>query len=193
RPGEPSSCVPVGYGGEATWNEFNYFGLGTSSGGGISSLYKQPAYQAGSMNKGTTLLGVPFKVTGRSTPDVSFSSAIDGGVLAYLGFIGRWAVFGGTSAASPAWASIIALLNQAHGKSVGFINPAVYKLGLTQVATALKGAFHDITSGNNDDIGAVLGAEFGVDGYTATPGYDLTTGWGTPNVSVFINNIQTFL
>ena len=189
RPGVPSSCTPVGYGGEGTWNEIFSFGPATQSGGGISTLYKQPSYQAGSMNKGTTLLGVPFKVNGRTTPDVSFNSAINGGVLAYLGFLGLWAVFGGTSASSPAWAGIIALLNQAHGGPVGFVNPAIYKLGLTQPSSHFAGAFHDITTGNN----AVCSGYCGEDGYVAGTGYDLTTGWGTPNVSVFIHAIQPYL
>ena len=45
RPGVPSSCTPVGYGGEAAWNEFNDFGFGTSTGGGVSTLYRLPFYQ----------------------------------------------------------------------------------------------------------------------------------------------------
>jgi subtilase family serine protease len=124
--------------------------------------------------------------TSRTVPDVSFNAAIHGGVLAYLGFLGVWAVFGGTSAASPAWAAIIALLDQAHHGPVGFVNPAIYRLG------ALGGnSFHDITSGDNSDVNGEL--SFLVDGYSATPGYDLANGWGTPNVSAFITHILPLL
>ena len=178
RPGEPSSCVPVRYGGEGAWNEWDYFGLATSTGGGISSLYPRPYYQWRLPKTVTTTLGVKVPVTGREVPDVSFNSAIYGGVLAYLGFFGLWAVFGGTSASSPAWAGIIALLNQANGRPVGFINPEIYGLNHWTIARS----FHDITVGNNSDTGT----QFGLDGYNAGRGYDLTTGWGTPDVAHFI-------
>jgi subtilase family serine protease len=124
------------------------------------------------------MLGEHVKATGRLTPDVSFNSAVYGGVLAYLGFIGTgtWAVFGGTSAASPAWAGIMALVNQAHGSPMGWVNPAIYNIGNSR-------AFHDITSGNNADCSGLCGE----DGYVAGRGYDLTTGWGTPDVTNLIH------
>jgi len=176
RPGEPTSCFPTGYGGESTWNEVTTFSsIGYTSGGGISMLYPTPWYQFDVHHRFTTLLGNTVTATGRMTPDVSFNSAVYGGVLAYLGFLGRWAVFGGTSAASPAWAGIMALANQANGRPLGFVNPAIYLLGYSH-------AFHDITQGNN----AVCAGLCGEDGYVAGKGYDLTTGWGTPNVSFLV-------
>ncbi len=183
RPGEPTSCIPTGYGGESTWNEVTDFTLtggyiGYTSGGGISTLYSRPSYQQDLPYKFKTLLGNTVKATGRMTPDVSFNSAVYGGVVAYLGFEGRWAVFGGTSAASPAWAGIMALANQANGRPLGFVNPAIYEIGNSR-------SFHDITQGNN----AVCAGLCGEDGFLAGRGYDLTTGWGTPNVSAFINAI----
>jgi subtilase family serine protease len=184
RPGVPTSCFPVGYGGEGTWNEFNTFGLRTSSGGGVSSLYGRPNYQTDLPPKFATIMGATVQGNGRLTPDISFNSAIDGGFLAFLGFLGRWAVFGGTSAASPALAGVVALLNQAHGGPVGFLNSAIYQLGASSSSSS---AFHDITVGNNSDT---LG-QFGVDGYAAGAGYDLTTGWGTPDVTNFIADINT--
>jgi subtilase family serine protease len=195
RPGEPSSCFAVGYGGEGVWNEFDAFGgsIGRVSGGGMSILYGRPSYQGPTPNRVTTLLGDTFKVTGRATPDVSFNSAAHGGVLAPLGFLGgAWAVFSGTSASSPAWAAIIALLDQAHHGPVGFVNPAIYKLGHAQQSHHFMGAFHDITDGQNSDLGS-LASTYGVDGFSAAPGYDMATGWGTPNVSVFIQNVLTFV
>ena len=192
RPGEPSSCVPVAYGGESAWNEAIAFqAVGYSTGGGVSSLYSRPSYQDETPKSVTTLLGTTVStLTGRTTPDVSFNSAVYGGVLAYLGFLGRWAVFGGTSASSPAWAAIIALLNEANGDPVGFINPAIYSLAeSTHGGFGFFGPFHDITSGNNADCSGLCGE----DGFVATRGYDLTTGWGTPNVSAFIQGIQHYL
>ena len=193
RPGEPSSCVPTGYGGEAAWNEWGTFGLGTSTGGGVSSLYPVPKYQNHVMDSVTTLLGDTVAVTGRTVPDVSFNSAIHGGVLAFLGFIGPgiWAVFGGTSAASPAWAGIMALADQANHKSLGFVNDQIYKIGQKASDGHKDGpkggaAFHDITVGENSDTAGL----FGVDGFVAGTGYDLTTGWGTPDVTAFINQIS---
>jgi len=239
RPGVPSSCVPVGYGGESTWNEFNLFSVGTSSGGGVSSLYSRPSYQQDLPRTVTTLEGNTVKVNGRTTPDVAFNSAAQGGWLAPIGFITNsctssvcpgpdWAVFSGTSAASPAWAGIIALLDQANDGPVGFINPAVYQLGENSESQGHGGSqsqtnfgfgsspFHDITNGNNSDTAGNFysnpgfcyvgdptpgypvssppsGCQSFFDGFVATHGYDLTTGWGTPNVSAFIHGIQQYL
>jgi subtilase family serine protease len=76
---------------------------------------------------------------------------------------------GGTSYAAPVWAGFLALVNQqavARGKKpVGFINPAVYAIG---TGTSYSGDFHDSTSGNNGK-------------YFAVKGYDLVTGWGSPD------------
>lgn len=83
-------------------------------------------------------------------------------------------LYGGTSFAAPLWAGYLALVNQqavAEGKStLGFINPALYDIGL---GASYDADFHDITSGSN--------------GYPATPGYDLATGWGSPNGSALIS------
>ncbi len=82
--------------------------------------------------------------------------------------------YGGTSFAAPMWAGYLALANQqavANGDAApGFIDPAVYPLALTSNYDTY---FHDITSGSN--------------GYPAVTGYDLVTGWGSPNGSALIN------
>jgi subtilase family serine protease len=82
--------------------------------------------------------------------------------------------YGGTSFAAPLWAGYTALVNQqsiANGnKTVGFINPTIYTIG---EGSSYDADFHDITSGSN--------------GYSATTGYDLATGWGSPNGSALIN------
>src|SRR5204863_7588418 len=76
---------------------------------------------------------------------------------------------------APLWAGFTALAHQlaeANGQPpVGFINPAIYALGKRGSDNS---AFHDITVGNNDSSSAHTG-------FPAVPGYDLCTGWGTPN------------
>lgn len=84
--------------------------------------------------------------------------------------------YGGTSFAAPMWAGYLALANQQAvtntGTPLGFINPALYTLG---DGSGYDTDFHDVTSGSN--------------GYSATTGYDLATGWGSPNGSALINDL----
>jgi subtilase family serine protease len=79
--------------------------------------------------------------------------------------------YGGTSFAAPMWAGYLALVNQqsvANGnKNLGFINPALYAIGLS---SGYDSDFHDIVSGSN--------------GYPAVTGFDLATGWGSPNAGL---------
>ncbi len=81
--------------------------------------------------------------------------------------------YGGTSFATPMWAGYLALVNQQsvanENKVLGFINPALYSIGN---GSSYDADFHDITSGSN--------------GYAATVGYDLATGWGSPNGAALI-------
>ena len=82
--------------------------------------------------------------------------------------------YGGTSFAAPMWAGYLALANEqaaANGQPpIGFINSALYSLGMS---SSYNDDFHDIASGSN--------------GYPATSGYDLVTGWGSPNGAALIN------
>ena len=86
-------------------------------------------------------------------------------------FQGQWTSVGGTSAATPLWAALIALVDVQSGKlkSVGFINPALYKL----VAGGKK-VVNDITTGNDDYTTTGDGL------YPTTKGYDMATGLGSP-------------
>ena len=92
---------------------------------------------------------------------------------------GSSGVFGGTSCAAPLWAGFMALANQQAASlgnpAPGFINPAIYAIGTGQNATySYAACFHDTTSGNNFWSSSPTS-------YPATTGYDLCTGWGTPN------------
>lgn len=84
--------------------------------------------------------------------------------------------WGGTSFATPMWAGYLALVNEqaiSNGsKALGFINPSLYSIGTGSSYTT---DFHDITSGCQSG------------GFCATTGYDLVTGWGTPNGSNLLN------
>jgi subtilase family serine protease len=132
-------------------------------------LFSTPSYQGG--------LGLHS----RTTPDVSADAAASGGGLNYWSAVpssAGWLDSVGTSFGSPIWSTIAALadqlVSQHHGGTIGFINPALYLIGEIPWLYAL--AFHDITSGNN----AVAGSSVG---FSAGPGWDDATGWGTPNVA----------
>ncbi len=157
---------------EKAWNA-TPLGQGIEAGGGgASAMFSKPWWQAGQ--------GVPND-NARDVPDVAMAAAADhDGYLMYAQ--GTFCVVGGTSASSPSFAGIIALLNQylvAKGvqakPGLGNINPKLYVLAET------AGVFHDITAGNNIvpcKTGST-GCTSGSFGYSAGPGYDLATGLGS--------------
>ena len=155
------------YGGEEVWNEPAFDAAG---GGALSLFFSVPDYQGG--------LGL----TARTTPDISYNAAVNGGVLVFWSAIPSqegFYIIGGTSAGSPQWAAIFALANQAAGQDLGFVNPALYKLAESK---SNANDFHDITVGNNILTGSKIG-------FTAGPGYDFASGWGTPNVANFVQDL----
>jgi hypothetical protein len=80
---------------------------------------------------------------------------------------------GGTSLSSPLWAGISRLIAQIKGARLGSMNPQIYQLGPAGSAAGLR----DVVTGNNNFNG--------VTGFKAGPGYDLVTGWGTPDINGF--------
>lgn len=131
--------------------------LGT--GGGPSNLFDRPAWQ---------LSALPiWGAARRLTPDVAATADTATGPALVLG--GRLVTGGGTSASAPLWAGISAVINQfliaRGGRRIGDFNPQLYRIA----DGARLPAFHDITRGAN----AVA---------TAGPGYDMTTGLGSPDV-----------
>ena len=142
------------------------------SGGGFSRLFPRPSYQDHVPGTGTT----------RAVPDVAADAAPLTGMAAIVDDGSQqYTLFGasGTSASAPLWAALIALANQRAGHDLGFVNPAVYRIGR---GPAYHTAFHDITTGNN----TVIISSTAVTGYSAGPGWDPVTGWGTPNASVLV-------
>jgi kumamolisin len=142
------------------------------SGGGISPdgiaipSWQQLAGVINSSNRGSTTL--------RNGPDVSANANFTFYVCADQTTCTA-NLYGGTSFAAPMWAGYIALVNQqlaANGEpTIGFINPTIYSQSVT---SAYGSEFHDITSGTSGSFSAVTG-------------YDLVTGWGSPNGTGLIN------
>jgi uncharacterized repeat protein (TIGR01451 family) len=160
------------YSSETVWNWGLQSGSYVGSGGGISTYYAIPSYQLGismSANQGST--------TRRNVPDVALTA--DNVYVVYNN--GGSGTFGGTSCAAPLWAGFTALINQqaaaAGQAAVGFLNPALYAIGKGANYT---NAFHDTITGNN--ISSSSPSKF-----FAVTGYDLCTGWGTPNGTNLIN------
>jgi subtilase family serine protease len=159
---------------ESVWNEPDYAG---ASGGGVSHKFAKPSYQS----------GLPY--AGRSVPDVAWNAAVAQGVLLYwtssddLATNGPIYYFGGTSEGGPQWAGLVALADQAHHGRIGAINATLYRLASNR--TTYSHYFHDITVGNSTFDGTLLGGGI-TPGYDAKPGYDLTTGWGSPKASALV-------
>ena len=90
---------------------------------------------------------------------------------------------GGTSAAAPFWAGLIALADQEAGHPLGFVNPAIYRIARGPL---YHQAFHDITTGSNTVVLTSTSPPVTITGYQAGPGWDPVTGWGTPDAQVLI-------
>ncbi|KIJ37427.1 hypothetical protein M422DRAFT_260099 [Sphaerobolus stellatus SS14] len=172
-PGFPASCPFVtAVGGTVNVPEVAVTRFG--SGGGFSNYFPRPSYQddavvpflkaIGDLNKGF------FNPNGRGIPDVA---AQGDNFEVVIG--GETGLIGGTSAASPTFAGIVALLNDARiaaGKPpLGFLNPLIYSKGTK--------AFNDITIGKNPGCGT--------EGFSCRPGWDAVTGFGTPNFGLLKN------
>ncbi|MGA9566142.1 MAG: protease pro-enzyme activation domain-containing protein [Candidatus Korobacteraceae bacterium] len=188
-----TSATALSYIPEMVWNDTFTDDILEAGGGGLSILFSQPTWQSGLSVITNGMRGVP---------DISFSASVDHD--SYLicsqgscscGFrdsctvtnsTGSFDAVGGTSASTPSFAGIVALINQKAGVSQGNVNPTLYSM-----ATTTPSAFHDITVGNN-----IVPCTFqGIDcprrlpyqfGYTAGPGYDLASGLGSVDVGALV-------
>jgi subtilase family serine protease len=179
---------------EAVWNET---WLPAATGGGPSAIYAAPAWQS-------SVSGI----TGgrRGVPDLSWNAAVNGGVLVYITAFpsaqrAGWHVYGGTSAGSPQMGGVVALVNRARFNAskgpIGFLSPHLYLLSATDFhdiipvteVTAASGHLVDNTLWAYQADGSV--APGGIAGHPVLPGYDMTTGLGTPNVAAFVAELAT--
>ncbi|HEY1616457.1 MAG TPA: S53 family peptidase [Streptosporangiaceae bacterium] len=155
---------------ERVWNESTKSeGAG---GGGISSVWAMPPWQSGPGVVGKHSSGTPCgAATGdcREVPDVAGSADPAHGYI--VRWKGKWQAIGGTSAATPLWAALLADIESGTSpvQRSGFLNPLLYA-----TAAAGKGSFHDITAGNNDYKRSHGGL------YPATARYDMASGLGSP-------------
>jgi len=141
------------------------------SGGGFSRFWQEPDYQ-----KTLSTAAQDQLKNRRGVPDVSAAADPYTGLAMYQS--GSWGVAGGTSAAAPLWAGLMAIANQMAGHPLGFINPALYKLGNSNTYAQ---DFHDVVVGNNN---------YGqVQGYPAIKGWDPVTGLGSPNAEKLIPDL----
>ena len=142
--------------------------------GGLSTIFVRPSYQ----NSVAATVG-----NHRGVPDVSFSASLSGAVLIYGSFTGKgtWGPGGGTSAACPEFAGIVAIADQYAGRKLGLINPALYRLEAEKAPGIV-----DVTQGNNTVSFPQGGKTITVNGYQAKPRYDLVTGVGTIGAARFV-------
>jgi subtilase family serine protease len=151
---------------DSVWNDG--FGAG---GGGVSAVFGRPWFQGRVANA----VG-----NHRGTPDISMTAAVNGAAWVYGSFptAGGWNLVGGTSEATPVFAGVVALADQTAGHRLGWINPDLYTLGALGQHASFPTGLTDITTGNNSFAG--------VAGYSAVPGYDLASGWGTVDAAKFV-------
>ncbi len=198
-----NGVTALGYIPEAAWNDetqvltnlgqspfLQTVGDGFAAGGGGASIwFTKPTWQTGT--------GVPND-NSRDVPDVAFTASWDHDPY-FLTTQGGYEPNGGTSAAAPVFAGILALVNQyvvgqniQSSAGLGNVNPMLYFL-----AQHFTGVFHDITIGNNQ-VPCVPGStqdcgNSSLFGYSAGTGYDLATGWGSLNADVLIGTWASVL
>ena len=159
---------------ERVWNH-DFSG----GGGGLSHVWPMPSWQhTGSVYADSS--GTPCGNTGgycRQVPDIALDSDPDTGYIVYCssadcGHQG-WTLIGGTSGAAPLMAGLTADMNEYSlangGQRLGYANPFLYA-----TAASSPGDFFDVTSGNIDVTGGLLGGK-----YAAGAGYDMASGLGS--------------
>lgn len=186
------------YGGETAWGSGTssgeaFYPNGTpagGSGGGVSLYESQPSYQGiYATNNNPNLSGVANATTNRTVPDLSIAGGPVSAVAVYdatdFGPGGGWDKVWGTSLSAPMMAGIISIADQFHvlynGTTLDSYYGSLY--GSYELGSRVGNPngyyatdFDDVTSGNN--------------GYAAGASYDLVTGFGSPNVISFVNDLS---
>jgi subtilase family serine protease len=183
----PAACGAAPGQAEIAWGELS---RGIATGGGFSHVFARPDFQA-ALPAGST----PIPDGRRGVPDVALEASPRTAHLVYisLSLDGQselscganpcstgWYDAGGTSLATPQWAGLIAIAAQMKGSSLGLLNPALYSIASDPAKYAED--FFDVTVGDNQ-------VNPDIPGYPATPGWDPTTGLGTPNAANLIPDL----
>lgn len=150
------------YGSESGWD---------GSTGGLSLYESEPSYQS------SALASVGLNDGARAVPDVSFNADPSTGYAVYdsVSYYGQsgWFDVGGTSAAAPAWAGLVAITDQ--GLAASGSGTLTTSTLLNELYSLPSSDFNDVTNGSN--------------GYSATAGYDLVTGLGTPRADLVVSGL----
>jgi hypothetical protein len=151
------------YGGETAWSD---------GGGGTSAMELEPAFQGASQGSGM-----------RTIPDVAFDADPNTGVSVYDSYNDTsgqdpWEKIGGTSLGTPCWSAMIAIADQRRVAAGGTTLDGPSQT-LPALYTLAAGDFHDITVGGN-----------GV--FSAGPGYDETTGLGSPVAVAVVSDLSAY-
>jgi subtilase family serine protease len=190
---------------EAAWNDETEVDVYGGGGGGASAFFTKPAWQVGT--------GVPTDGA-RDVPDLVMNAsdahdplllcvntaAAEGGESCTSGFSSSYglAYEGGTSFDSQIFGGMLALIEQKIGARIGNANPVIYALansaayytpGQTTAAVSTV-VFNDVTTGTNAmpcNQGTPNCGNGGTTGFSAGSGFDLSTGWGSPNLSNLAN------
>jgi kumamolisin len=208
---------------EVVWNELGQLLEGEFQTGQSSSMQKGKYYVGGATGSGVsdryptvpsyqTAAGIHLQssntppASGRMVPDVAGNAGSSTGYLVSQPPGSSYAIapVGGTSASAPMWAALMACVREALSTALNgqvaafFFNDFVYANGTTA-------AFRDIVAGREftyDSDGApVIGAftpvgnnnSTATKGYSAQKGYDLCTGWGTPNGVELLSQLEAWL
>lgn len=171
---------------DTAWNESGsaavarYAGaLPWASSGGMSAIFTRPSYQ----DPVRTVVG-----NHRGIPDVALSASFGGSSLTFESFTGApgtWKVAAGTSVATPYFAGIVAIADQALHTRLGPLNPALYQLGQDRAPGIVA-----ITKGSNTVSFTQGRKTVTVGGYPARRGYNLVTGVGTIDAGAFIQDLR---
>jgi kumamolisin len=152
---------------ETVWNELHLPRPAGAGGGGISAIFPLPSYQHAA---NVPPAADPPHSIGRGVPDVAaVADPLTGVVIMHVSGTNVEPI-GGTSAAAPLWAALLARINQALGTRIGFLNPTLY-------ASCSSGVLNDIVTGNN-------GA------YNAGAGWDPCTGFGSPDGNKLLHALR---
>jgi subtilase family serine protease len=181
---------------QPAWNES---WLPAATGGATSIIYGVPEWQA-------SVLGTIQPRAdnggrkGRAVPDVAWDAAVNGGALVYTSFFPStdrvgWHVYGGTSAASPQFAGVVALANEARADAakgpIGWLNPVIYQQpAVTSTFDDVQAQSFGTTPSSTIDSNQLWSetdgqpvTPSGIPGMPVLAGWDETTGFGTPRAS----------